>query len=59
MQLTVAPSIYFSLKRDARQGDPIAAYLFIMALEIFFIIVRSDDNIKKLKNFDHAFLLSA
>ena len=40
---------YFPLKRGARQGDPIAAYLFIIVLEVFFILVRSNPNIKNLK----------
>ena len=52
-------SKYFELQRGARQGDPIAAYLFIIALEIYFIMVRSDDQINKLHIFDHDFLLTA
>ena len=50
---------YFSLNRGARQGDPIAAYFFIIVLEIFFIMVRSNNNIKKLKILGFEFLLSA
>ena len=50
---------YFSLDRGARQGDPIAAYLFILVLEIFFILVRRNDSIHKLKILDFSFILSA
>ena len=50
---------YFPLKRGARQGDPIAAYLFIIVLEVFFILVRSNPNIKKLKVYDDFYLLTA
>ena len=50
---------YFPLKRGARQGNPIAAYLFIIVLEIFFIMVREDPNINKINIFDKNFLLTA
>ena len=49
----------FKLLRGARQGDPIAAYLFTIALEIFFIMIRSNTDIKQLSIFGHKFLLSA
>lgn len=52
-------SQYFSLERGARQGDPIAAYLFVIAIEIFFIMARENNDVKNLKIFDHSFLLSA
>ena len=52
-------SKYFKLLRGARQGDPIAAYLFIISLEIFFIMLRSNNDIKQLNIFGDTFLLSA
>ena len=50
---------YFKLQRGARQGDPIAAYLFIIILEVFFIMIRSNNAINPLRILDFAYLLSA
>ena len=50
---------YFALNRGARQGDPIAAYFFIIVLEIFFIMIRSNDKINHMKIFDFSYILAA
>ena len=50
---------YFILERGARQGDPISAYLFIMVLEVFFHMIRTNRDINGIKIFDHIFQISA
>ena len=50
---------YFVLERDPRQGDPLSAYLIILALEVMFIEVRSNVNIAGEKIGGHSVELSA
>ena len=50
---------YFALKKGARQGDPISAYLFIIALEVLFTLIKSKDNINGIDLYDYSFSFTA
>ena len=47
---------YFRLECGARQDDPILAYLSALALELFFILIKSNKNIHGIYKLNHDFL---
>ena len=50
---------YFPLQRGCRQGDPISAYLFIIAFEVLLEMIRAKKEIKGISILEYVFKLSA
>ena len=50
---------YFNLQKGTHQGDPISAYLLILALEILFELIKYNADIRGIAIFNHAFLYTA
>ena len=51
--------MYFLLGRGVWQGDPILVLLFILVLEIVFLLIKTKPEIAGLTIFDHCYLYSA
>ena len=47
---------YVKLESGACQGDPMSAYIFILVLEEAFSVIKSNQNIDKLRIFEHNIL---
>ena len=50
---------YVKLQKGARQSDPVSAYLFILCLDIVFIIIKAHQRVKGIYIFEHTYLYSA
>ena len=48
---------YFKLQKGTRQVDPTSAYLLILVLEIAFIFIKENKNIKTINIFDNIFFI--
>ena len=46
---------YFNLEKGVYQRDSVSAYLFILALEVLFVFIKSNENIKGIEIFKYVF----
>ena len=50
---------YFKLQKGAQQGNPVSPYLFILRLEIVFILIKANNRVKGMNTFEHTYFYSA
>ena len=50
---------YLKMEKGARQEDLMPVFLFILVLEIVFIMIKPNQNSKTINIFDHAFFCTA
>ena len=50
---------YFKFQKGAQQGNSISAYLFVLCLEIVFILIKANKRVKEINIFKHTYLYSA
>ena len=44
---------YFKLQKGAQQADPVSTYLFILCIEIAFILIKANKGVKGTIIFEH------
>ena len=52
-------TLYVSLEKSVCQGDPVSAYLFILCLEVLFLLVKANHKIRGLNIFQYTYLYTA
>ena len=55
----VSTTTYFKRNRGARQGDSISAFVFILTLEILFLLIKENPRINGSNIFNHCYIYSA
>ena len=50
---------YTSVLKKVCQGDPVSAYLFILCLEVLFLLVKANHKIRGLNIFQYTYLYTA